>query len=74
MLRFILKILVALILIIIGYNIDESLRPEFIGGGYILLITILIFDGFNFFYKNWKRLKLSFWKIHKIFHVLSVFD
>ncbi|MFT4801287.1 MAG: hypothetical protein ACI93N_001057 [Flavobacteriaceae bacterium] len=64
MLRFILKILVALTLIIIGYNIDESLRPEFIGGGYILLITILIIDGFNFFYKNRKRLKLtlhSFW-------------
>ncbi|WP_405224654.1 hypothetical protein [Dokdonia sp. Asnod1-B02] len=64
MLRFILKILVALILITIGYNIDESLRPEFIGGGYILIITILIIDGFNFFYKNRNRLKLtlhSFW-------------
>ncbi|MCW5519404.1 hypothetical protein J1N09_06115 [Aureitalea sp. L0-47] len=62
--RFILKILVALVLIIIGLNIDESLHPEFVGGGFILLITVLVIDGFDFFYGNRRRLKLalhSFW-------------
>lgn len=45
---------------IVGFNIDESLRPEFVGGGLILLITVLVIDGFDFFYGNRRRLKLAF--------------
>lgn len=62
--RFILKILLAIILIITGHHIHESLRPEFVGGGIILLITVLLIDGFDLFYRNRKRIKLalhSFW-------------
>lgn len=57
--RFILKIVLAIVLIIIGYNINESLQPEFLGGGVILLLTVITIDGFEFFNKNWNRLKLA---------------
>lgn len=59
MIRFVLKIIVAVVLIIIGNNINENLQPEFIGGGLILLVTVLAIDGFEFFFNNWKRLKLT---------------
>jgi len=59
MMRFVLKILLAFVLIIIGNNIGESLQSEFVGGGLILLITVLLIDGFDFFYKNWNRLNLT---------------
>ena len=56
---FILKIFVGIALVVIGCNIGESLRPEFVGGGLILLITTLFIDGFELFYKNRKRLILT---------------
>lgn len=52
---FILKIVLGLILIFVGFKIKESLQPEFIGGGSILLITTTFIDGGEFIIWNWGR-------------------
>ena len=55
--EFILKIVFILTLIIIGLNIDDSLKPEFIGGGIILFISTMLIDGIGFIIRNWGKLK-----------------
>jgi len=53
---FILKIVLGTILIIIGFNVNSMLQPEFIGGGSILVLSTIIVDGGGFAYGNWERL------------------
>jgi hypothetical protein len=52
---FILKILLGTILLIIGKNIESSLEPEFIGGGFILILATVVVDGGEFLIANWGR-------------------
>lgn len=52
---FILKIVLATILLIFGFIVDISLKPEFIGGGIILILTTFIIDGGGFIIGNWGR-------------------
>lgn len=54
----VLKTLLAVALIIGSYFVDENLIPELRGGGIILLATIVLIDGVQFFLNNGKRLKL----------------
>jgi hypothetical protein len=64
MTRFVLKIIVAIVLVLIGYRIGGSLESEFKGGGWILLITVIGIQGTDFIYANRRRIWLaikSYW-------------
>lgn len=54
--------MLAVILILSGFMMDDQngLRNEFIAGGAILLITVLLIDAGGFLIENRKRLKLVF--------------
>lgn len=52
---FILKIVLGAILLFIGNNITTSLQPQFIGGGFILILTTILVDGGIFVIGNWGR-------------------
>ena len=54
---FLLKILLGIAMIIIGHYINASLQPEFIGGGYILLLATIAVDGGGFALNNWDKFK-----------------
>lgn len=57
--KYILQIVAAIIFILIGKNYaSDELRPEFIGNGLILIITLVVVELGYDIYKNWKRLKL----------------
>ena len=56
--KFLLKIILAIALLIIGFSISDFLKPELIGGGIILLLTTLIIDGGEFTLSNRNRLGL----------------
>jgi SMODS-associated NUDIX domain len=57
--KYVLQIIAAIIFIIIGKSFaSDELRPEFVGNGLILLLTLIIVELGYDIYKNWKRIKL----------------
>jgi hypothetical protein len=57
--KYILQIVAATIFILIGKNFaSDELRPEFVGNGLILFITLIIVELGYDIYSNWNRLKL----------------
>ncbi|MBN2213980.1 MAG: hypothetical protein JW723_07040 [Bacteroidales bacterium] len=54
----VLKILFGIALILIGQQVSDILKPELVGGGIVLLLSVFLIDGSEFAIKNWKRLKL----------------
>ena len=58
MIKYIVKLILAIILLVVGYKVDGNLKPEFVGSGIILLITLLVVDLPFDLYNNWKRIKL----------------
>jgi hypothetical protein len=57
--KYILQIAAAIIFILIGKHFaSDELRPEFVGNGFILLITLLVVELGYDIYRNWRRLKL----------------
>jgi hypothetical protein len=60
--KYIIKIILGIILIIIGKSfVSNVLKPEFLGGGIILLLTIVFEDFITDIILNWKKVSL---KIH----------
>ncbi len=57
LLTFVLKIILGISLIALSYRVSEDLKPEFFGGGAILLITTLILDSVKYLWLNWRRFK-----------------
>lgn len=57
--KYILQIITAIILFLIGkYYVSDELRPEFIGSGAIVLITLILVDAAYGFYRNRGRIML----------------
>jgi SMODS-associated NUDIX domain len=57
--KYLLQIIAAIIFIFAGKNFtSDELRPEFVGNGLILLITLIVVELGYDIYKNWRRLKL----------------
>ncbi len=57
--KYLLQIIVAIIFILIGRHFaSDELRPEFVGSGLTLLISLLIVELGYDIYKNWNRLYL----------------
>lgn len=56
-----LQILTGGIFLVIGYRfVDDDLRPEFIGGGALLILSLILVDGVHYIVSNRKRLWLIF--------------
>lgn len=56
--KYLIQIVLGIILIVVGYFYStDELRPEFVGSGFILVISTLYFISFEI-YENWKRIKL----------------
>lgn len=57
--KYLLQIIAAAIYILIGRNFaSDELRPEFVGNGLILVITLIVVEAGYDIYKNWNRLLL----------------
>jgi SMODS-associated NUDIX domain len=67
--KYILQIITAAILIVVGkYFVSDELRPEFIGGGLTLFISFLIIEAGYDIYENYRRITLVLkckWLAHK---------
>ena len=59
MIRYIIKFCLGIILIIVGcYFVSDSLQPEIIGAGILLLVDLIILDALYDLITNWKRVFL----------------
>lgn len=57
--KYILQIIAALVFIVIGkYGVSDELRPEFVGTGLAILISLIIIELGYDIYKNWNRFSL----------------
>ncbi len=56
--KYIVKIALGILLVIISLFVSRDLKPEFVGGGMIILISLLILDMPFDLYNNWERIKL----------------
>ncbi|MEZ4772696.1 MAG: hypothetical protein R3D00_05880 [Bacteroidia bacterium] len=55
--KYVLQIVAALVIMLAGkFFVPEELRPEFVGGGLILLITLLFVEIGHEVYTNWNRI------------------
>ena len=56
--KYIVKIVLGTLLIFISFFVNNDLKPEFTGGGFIILFSLLILDLPFDLVNNWERIKL----------------
>lgn len=71
--KYLIQIFLGIMLIFFGkYFVSDELRPELVGGGLTLLISLVVSDFVYEIVKNWKRLKLIIYCKYLAFRKKSV--